>query len=67
MIDVSILQAVRTVATSETAAQGLLEAGFNTASGKNCCNSMVWKASIYAVPKASFGKPQTVNGKFSSH
>ena len=41
--------------------------GFNTASGKRCCNSRVWKASIYAVPKASFGKPQTVNGKFSPH
>ena len=40
---------------------------FNTASGKCCCNSGVQKASIYAVPKASFGKPQTVNGKFSPH
>ena len=40
---------------------------FNTASGKRCCNSRVWKANIYAVPKASFGKPQTVNGKFSPH
>ena len=41
--------------------------GFNTASGKCCCNSGVWEASIYVVPKASFGKSQTVNGKFSLH
>ena len=40
---------------------------FNTASGKCCCNSEVWKASIYAVPKCSFGKPQTVNGNFLPH
>ena len=40
---------------------------FNTVNGKYCCNSRVWKASIYAVLKASFGKPQTVNGKFSPH
>ena len=40
---------------------------FNTASGKYCCNSGVWEASIYVVPNASFGKSQTVNGKFSSH
>ena len=40
---------------------------FNTASGRHCCNSGVQKASIHAVPKASFGKPQTVNGKFSPH
>ena len=45
----------------------LIPISFNTASGKYCCNSGVWEASIYVVPNASFGKSQTVNGKFSSH
>ena len=69
MIDnmiVSIPQAVSAVATPMF--DLLSDAGrFNTASGKRCCNSRVWKANIYAVPKASFGKPQIVNGNFSPH
>ena len=64
---VSIPQAVRAVATSSFSPAGILKWSFNTASGTRCCNSRVCKSSIYAVPKASFGKPQTVNGKFSPH
>ena len=66
---VSIPQAVSAVATCTRRLYSFhkLWVGFNTASGKRCCNSRVWKANIYAVPKASFGKPQTVNGKFSPH
>ena len=67
--DVSIPQAVSTVATTKAFLLTNISSvtRFNTASGKHCCNSRVQKASIYAVPKASFGKPQTVNGKFSPH
>ena len=64
---VSIPQAVRAVATSNVKTNETVVVGFNTASGTRCCNSRVCKSSIYAVPKASFGKPQTVNGKFSPH
>ena len=66
--EVSIPQAVSAVATEDLLyAVHHLCTRFNTASGKCCCNSGVWEASIYVVPKASFGKSQTVNGKFSPH
>ena len=64
---VSIPQAVGTVATKTKHPLMYPSLRFNTASGRHCCNSGVQKASIHAVPKASFGKPQTVNGKFSPH
>ena len=44
--DVSIPQAVSTVATIKRIAKSKKLSGFNTASGKYCCNSGVWKASI---------------------
>ena len=64
---VTIPQAVSAVATLRVVEVTPRFKGYNTASGKRCCNSGFQKASIYAVPKGSFGKPQTVNGKFSPH